>query len=350
MPLRRVTAADTITELEAFSAVIDARSESEYAEDRLPGAQNWPTLNDAERATIGTAYKQDSPFEARKQGAVLAARNIAMHIEAHAAAMPRGWKPLVYCWRGGQRSGSLATVLATIGFDVAVLEGGYRAFRREVIAALETASDGLAFQVLCGPTGSGKSRLLAALAEAGAQVLDLEGLASHRGSVLGALPDAPQPSQKRFETLAWQALAGFDRSRPVYVESESRLVGRLRVPERLLEAMRAAPCFRVEMPISARVGLLIEDYAHFVHDAELLCSRLFALRQLRGAAVVERWQAMARKGEIAALVAELLTQHYDPIYQRSMGQNYRALAEATLLEISDGSPLALRAVVGAMGR
>lgn len=335
MAIRRISADQAIGDLAGFGAVIDARSPAEFADDHLPGAINWPTLDDAQRHVIGTQYKTESPFEARKRGAAMAARNIAAHIERHAERMPRGWKPLVYCWRGGQRSGSLATVLAAIGFDVAVLDGGYRAFRRVVIDALETAGEGLALRVICGPTGSGKSRLLAALAEAGAQVLDLEALARHRGSVLGALPDAPQPSQRHFETLLWRALLGFDPTRPVFVESESRLIGRLRVPDALLLHMRAAPCLRIEMILEARVKLLVEDYAHFVADAEALCERLQSLRELRGAAVIERWQMLARSGQTEALVRELLEQHYDPTYERSMRSNYSGLAQAQVVTVED---------------
>jgi len=208
---------------------------------------------------VGTEYKQISPFEARKRGAVLVARNIARHLERETPALPREWRPLVYCWRGGQRSGALALVLGQVGFDVHVLEGGYREFRRRVVSELETSGTDLDLRLICGKTGSGKSRLLQTLAAQGVQVLDLEALAHHRGSVLGALPGEPQPSQKQFETRLWSLLKTLDRSRPVFVESESRLIGRLRVPEALLQHMRCAPCVRVEMPLAQRVSLLMED-------------------------------------------------------------------------------------------
>jgi tRNA 2-selenouridine synthase len=341
MALRRIEARDAIARLGDFGAVLDARSESEYAEDHLPGALNWPTLTDAERARIGTEYKQASPFQARKRGAVLAARNIADHVERYAQQLERDWRPLVYCWRGGQRSGALATVLDAIGFQVHVLEGGYRAFRRAVLSELETQPAQLAFRVLCGRTGSGKSRLLQALTAQGAQVLDLEALACHRGSVLGPLPDQPQPSQKAFETALWQAMRGFDPARPVWAESESRTIGRLRVPESLLERLRAANCVALEMPLDARVALLLEDYAHFVHDADAFCHRLAALRELRGAATVERWQALARAGAHAEVVRELLVEHYDPVYLRSMARNFAGYVAALPCPLSDGSRVAL---------
>ena len=337
MSLRRITAADALTRLGEFNAVIDARSESEHAEDRLPGAVNWPVLTDVQRADIGTQYKQASPFDARKRGAVMAARNIASHVETHAADLPRSWKPLVYCWRGGQRSGSLALVLGEIGFQVSVLEGGYREFRRAVLAELETLPAQFSYRVLCGRTGSAKSRLLQALAAQGEQVLDLEGLACHRGSVLGPEPGRPQPSQKAFETQLWQALRNLQPERPVYVEGESRTIGRLRVPEQLMVAVRAAPCLQVQMPLAARVAFLLQDYAHFVSDTESFCARLAALRELRGAAVVEDWQHRARAGKVAGVVEELLTLHYDPVYERSMQRNFSHYAQARAVHLPDGS-------------
>ena len=346
MGVHRIAATDAIARLAEFHAVIDARSESEFAEDRLPGAVNWPVLNDAQRADIGTQYKQVSPFDARKRGAVMAARNIAQHIETHGAALPRSWKPLVYCWRGGQRSGSLAQVLGEIGFQVQVLEGGYREFRRAVLAELATLPAPLQFHVLCGRTGSAKSRLLQALAEQGAQVLDLEALASHRGSVLGPEPGRPQPSQKSFETSVWLALRAFDAARPVFVEGESRTIGRLRLPEQLMDAVRQAPCLQVQMPLAARVQFLLQDYAHFVSDIESFCGRLAALRELRGAAVVADWQARARSGqpvELAGVVEELLTLHYDPVYERSMQRNFAHYGQARTVALPDGEPPTLQA-------
>lgn len=341
MPVFPITASEALQRLHEFDAVIDARSESEYAEDRLPGALNWPTLDDAERALVGIEYKQVSPFTARKRGAVLAARNIARHIEREAMDKPKDWQPLVYCWRGGQRSGSLAIVLGQIGFRVHVLEGGYREYRRAVIASLEDLPDRFDWRVVCGTTGSGKSRLLQRLAARGAQVLDLEQLANHRGSVLGLVPGHPQPGQKQFESRVWDALRHFDPVRPVIVESESRKVGDLRVPERLIERMRAAPCLRLELPTEARVRLLMEEYDFFVRDVETFCERLDALRVLRGKETVARWQALARAGEIAAVVRELLEQHYDPIYLQSMRRNFAGFAQPALTLEWDGSDAAL---------
>jgi len=339
--LLTVPASDALTRLDTFSAIIDARSESEFALDRLPGALNWPSLNDAERASIGTEYKQVSPFAARKRGAILVARNVAAHIEREVLAKPKDWSPLVYCWRGGHRSGALALVLGQIGFKVHLLQGGYREYRRAVLAALETLPDAFDYRVVCGSTGSGKSRLLQSLRSHGAQVLDLEALAEHRGSVLGLAPGATQPSQKQFESRIWDVLRRFDPQRPVFVESESRKVGDLRVPPALVERMRSAPCLQLDLALEQRVALLIADYDFFVRDTKALCERLDALRVLRGNATVNAWQEAARAGRTDELVRALLVEHYDPGYAQSMLRNFAGLATPKLELAWDGSDASL---------
>ena len=341
MPVVAIEAAEALRRLDDFSAIIDARSESEYALDRLPGAVNWPSLDDAQRAAVGTEYKQVSPFAARKRGAAIVARNVAAHIERQVLELPREWSPLVYCWRGGQRSGALATVLGQIGFRVHLLEGGYQQYRRAVVAALETLPGHFDLRVVCGPTGSGKSRLLDALAAQGAQVLDLEALAEHRGSVLGLVPGSTQPSQKQFDSRVWDRLRRLDPARPVYVESESKKVGDVRVPEALIERMRAAPCVWLELPIERRVALLLDEYDFFVADSAAFCARLDALKVLRGKATVERWQELARAGENAVVVRELLDRHYDPIYRDSLHRNFGAAASAARRVEWDGRSLSL---------
>lgn len=350
MPLVSIAAEEALRRLASFDAVIDARSESEYAEDRLPGAINWPSLADAERALVGTEYKQVSPFAARKRGAALVARNIAAHIEREAMDKPKDWTPLVYCWRGGQRSGSLATVLSAIGFRVHLLDGGYREYRRAVIAALEEVPRRFHYRVVCGVTGSGKSRLLQRLADEGQQVLDLEALANHRGSVLGLVPGSPQPGQKQFESRVWDTLRQFDPARPVIVESESKKVGDLRVPETLIECMRASPCIQLELALEARVKLLMDEYDFFVRDTETFCQRLDALRVLRGHEVVNGWQTAARAGRTAEVVRDLLVNHYDPIYRQSMKRNFAGLAQPLAVIEWDGGAASLAAAAQRVAR
>ena len=326
-----------LPQLDGFDAIIDARSEAEYALDHIPGAINCPVLNDEERIKVGTLYKQVGAFEAKKVGAPIVAHNIARHIETLFADKPRDWRPLVYCWRGGNRSGAMVHILARIGWPVAQLEGGYKAYRAHVSAALENPPE-LNFRVVCGTTGSGKSRLLETLDGIGAQVLDLEKLAAHRGSVLGHLPNEPQPTQKMFESLVWDKLRRFDPSKPVFVESESKKVGNLRVPGLVMERMRAAPCIAVNLSRPNRVRLLMEDYEHFCADPSALNTQLDHLVQLHGRAQIDAWHAMANGGEMAELVDQLLVQHYDPAYLRSIDRNFVRYPQAEVLELDDIAP------------
>jgi len=306
-----------LAQLAEFDEIIDVRSPAEYDEDHIPGAINCPVLDNEERARIGTLYCQESPFAARRIGAVLVARNIARHIETHFQQKPKAWRPLIYCWRGGQRSGAMAIIMGQIGWAAHQLAHGYKGYRQQVLADLDLIPDRFDFRVLTGPTGSGKSRLLAALQDAGRQVLDLEGLARHRGSVLGRLPDTVQPRQKAFDTALRQSLLSFDPARPVYVEAESRSIGRVTLPGALLDALRRGTHIRIEVPLEARVTFLLADYDFLVRDPALLRIELERLRQLYPRETLDRWMALIEAGEFAALVHELLERHYDPLYRRS---------------------------------
>lgn len=331
MSLNTIPASEVIGRLQEFDTIIDARSEGEFDEDHLPGAVNWPTLNNDERRDIGTLYKQVNAFEAKKRGAAIAARNIASHIERDVIDKPKDWKPLTYCWRGGQRSGALSTILSQIGFRVTLIEGGYKAFRAAVVQDIPRLVQQLDWRVVCGTTGSGKTRLLNALATQGAQVIDLEALANHRSSVLGAIPGLAQPTQKRFDTLIWETLRRFDNTRPVFVESESKKVGNVVLPLALVDAMRASPCLNLVLPDAQRVALLLEDYDFFVRDVDHFCERLQVLAEFRGKVLVERWQAAVRAGDFETVVQQLLTQHYDPAYLQSMRRNFAQFGSARLI-------------------
>src|SRR3954464_13840477 len=317
-----------------FDTLIDARTPAEYAEDHIPGAVSAPVLDDAQRAEVGTLYKQVSPFDAKKLGAALVARNVAGHIERHFRDKPKDWKPLVYCWRGGKRSGAMAHILREVGWEAKTLDGGYRAYRRFVVSELANLPSRLAFTVVHGPTGSGKSRLLAALARAGAQVLDLEGLAAHRGSVLGNLPGQPQPSQKMFESLLLHALGGLDAGRPVFVEGESRKIGQLHVPDALIERMRGAECARLVASLDTRVTLLLEEYRHFVEDRAALEAQLDCLVGLHGRERIAEWKALAAAGAWGGFRSRVVVEHYDPAYKRSSHHNFIQLSEARQLDIA----------------
>ncbi len=326
-----------IEALFGFDEIVDTRSPAEFAEDHVPGAINLPVLDNDERARIGTLHKQVSAFAAKKAGAALVSRNIARHLENHFAAQPKNYRPLIYCWRGGNRSGAMTTVLRAIGWQAAQLEGGYKAYRHHVMEQLTTLPGNVRFRVVCGRTGVGKSRFLRALTSVGAQVLDLEDLAAHMGSVLGAYPNRPQPSQKLFESGIWNELRRFDPGRPVFVESESKKIGNLHTPEVLLQCMRASACLNLEATISVRVELLKGEYAHFLGDPAALGRQLDCLVALRGGERIAQWKVLAVSGRWDELIGELLIEHYDPAYLRSIGRNFVQAAEAETLTLASAS-------------
>lgn len=343
-PPRRATDKASVDDLGAHPDRIDVRSPGEFAEDHVPGAINLPVLDDAERTLVGTIYVQTSAFDARKVGAAIVARNIAGIVERFVRDKPRDWAPLVYCWRGGQRSRALVHVLGEIGFRAVQLDGGYRAYRRHVVAMLAQWPRQFRYRVICGLTGSGKSRLIEAIAAEGGQVLDLERLARHRGSLLGDIPGEPQPTQKAFESAIFDALGTFDPARPAFVESESRRIGRLQVPEALLDAMRASACIRLDTPQPLRVAMLEADYGHFTQDGTLLEAQLAPLARLHGKAAVARWTEMRSRGLARELVADLLESHYDPSYERAIHRNFPRYRNATVLHVDDTSHAAFRAL------
>src|SRR5574343_375408 len=338
----------TVADIAAYDEIIDVRSPAEFAEDHIPGAINCPVLDDAQRAEVGTLYKQVSPFEAKKVGAALVSENIARHLKTHFLDRPRSWKPLIYCWRGGDRSGSMTTIFRAIGWHAGQLEGGYKAWRRHVIETMETLPACFRFQVICGATGSAKTGILQAIGERGEQVLDLEGLASHKGWVLGILPGQPQPTQKWFETSLLQALLNLDPERPVYVEAESRKIGNLHVPEALIRQIRTGECLNIEATLDARVDYLLRDYAYFFDLPELLNQRLEALRTLVAGETLQRWQAYVSAAQWPALVRELLEMHYDPLYRRSQDNNFTGLQYPETFSTDDLSPAGIDRLAAAL--
>lgn len=330
---RRKDGVAAVAEIFDFDEIIDARSPGEFTDDHLPGAISLPVLNNEERAMVGTLHKQSSAFEAKKVGAALVARNIAHHLETYFRDKPRSYRPLIYCWRGGSRSGAMTTILRSVGWNAAQLEGGHKAYRHHVIEELTRLPAQLDFRVICGPTGVGKSRFLREMKACNAQVLDLEDLAAHMGSVLGAYPARPQPAQKLFESRVWHALQSFNPARPIFVESESKKIGNLQTPDELLKHMRAAQCINLHADIPVRVELLKQEYVHFLSDTELLGQKLDCLTAIQGKERIEKWKALSRAGAWDELVAELLIHHYDPAYTRSLDRNYAGALSGDTLEL-----------------
>lgn len=325
------------SELDSFDAIIDVRSPAEFALDHIPGAINYPVLDNEERIQIGTLYKQVSPFAAKKLGAALVSRNIANHLEHSLIDLPREWRPLIYCWRGGERSGAFTHILNRIGWKAMQLEGGYQGFRRTVIDGLDQAAKDYSFQVICGMTGSGKTRVLHELKALGAQVLDLEGLAIHRGSVLGNEPNIEQPSQKGFETNLWGAFRSLDPSKPVFVESESKKVGGLHVPDPLMEKIRNGKCIELRSSTSTRVSWLLREYHHFLTDTDNFKHKLSLLTSRYGKVQIEKWNEAIDAGKFDGLVEELLVMHYDPSYQSSIERNFPYYDENFFVQLNDDS-------------
>ena len=308
-----------------FDDIIDVRAPAEYAEDHLPGAISLPVLDDEERARVGTIYTQVSPFTARKVGAALVAKNAARHLEGPLADRPGGWRPLDYCWRGGQRSGSFATILGQIGWRVETLAGGYKAWRGLVVREVYDTPVRAPVVVLDGNTGSAKTEVLNLLPGFGVQVIDLEGLARHRGSLFGAL--GPQPSQKAFEGALALALAGVDPARPLVVEAESSKIGNCRLPPEIWKAMVAAPRVTIAAPRPARAAYLARSYADLTADPARLVATVGLLKPLHPREVIDEWQALAAAGAFEALAHGLMERHYDPRYGKHRARMAVPVAE-----------------------
>jgi tRNA 2-selenouridine synthase len=326
----QITVDDAAAQWQTFDDIIDVRSPAEFALDHMPGAINAPALDDAQRADIGTLYAR-SAFEAKKRGAVLVARNIAHAIDTLFVDKPKSWRPLIYCWRGGNRSNSFGTVMERIGWKVHVVTGGYTAYRRFVVTDLERLANQFQYRVVCGVTGSGKSHYLRMLQAQGEQVLDLEKLAHHRGSLLGSEPAGAQPSQKYFETLVWDALRQFDPARPVVVESESKKIGAVQVPDGVITKMRQSDCIEITPTLEDRVTFLCQEYAHFFETPDVLLAQLTRLKPLVGGTRLAQWQSLIEQQQWPELVESLLVDHYDPTYRRSMEKNYTKYGQATII-------------------
>ena len=314
-----------------FSEIIDVRSPSEFHDDHIPGAINLPVLSDEERSLVGTLYKQDS-FEGKKLGAGLICKNISKMFESVLKYKNKDWQPLIYCQRGGERSKSVATILLRTGFKTNILSGGYKAYRRYVINELEKLGDQIEFQVICGLTGSGKTKLLSELNRHGLQTLDLEAIARHYGSLLGQYPSVAQPSQKQFESNLLVAMLRLNAEQRVFVESESRKIGNRQIPTAIIKKMRSSKCLWIQMTMEERINFLLKEYTHFVKNPE---GFLNIIKKFENYLVKDKFDQLVdlyKKKHWKDFVRMLLREHYDPSYLKSIGKNFTQIKEAQIFK------------------
>ena len=316
-PITRISSDIDLADIDKFDTIIDVRSPAEFADDHIPGAVNLPVLDDQQRAKISTIYKQIDPFTAKRAGAALVAQNIAAHLQTALRDKARDWRPLVYCWRGGQRSAAMAQIFSNIGWHSSVIDGGYKSYRRHVLDCLDQLPEQLSLMIVSGQTGTAKTHILRAASEKGAPIIDLEKLACHRGSLLGSEPGELQPSQRYFESQLCQTLKQCAPGQPILVEAESNKIGNIHVPPALWAAMRNAPTIRVTAPIDARVSFLQRDYAHMVSHPELIMPLLSKLKHRHSAKQLAAWNEMIERKDWPNFIKSLLETHYDPSYQQS---------------------------------
>lgn len=323
-----------------YDLIIDARSPREFEEDHIPGAVNLPVVNNDEYAEVGTLYKSDK-HAAYLIGVAHSLRNMADAIDGIIKTVPEQAKIGVYCFRGGKRSQLWANALTTVGYRVERLEGGWKAYRAWVRRQLEELPGRFSYNVLCGPTGCGKTRLLYALQEAGAQVLDLEAIAAHRGSLIGAIPGVSQPPQKLFDSYLVERLLQLDPLRSVWLEAESKKIGEVQLPDALFKRMHTGRCVRLESPIEERVKLWREDYSHWEKDPQALLLRLRYVKSIVGGDRFQAWEQLAAERRIPELFESLMLHHYDPAYGRSTRRNYAQLDNTPVITASSLSAEAL---------
>lgn len=331
----------------SYALIIDARTPGEYEADHIPNAKNLPVVYQDEFAQVGILHKHDT-HRAYMLGVSAALRTMSTHISEHISEYKPNDRILVYCFRGGKRSKLWADTLRTIGFRVDTIQGGWKAYRRWIMASLPSACKGFEYRVIAGSTGTGKTRLLHALEAEGEQVLDLEGLASHRGSLIGDLPNEAQPSQKFFDTLLFDKLRSFRTDRYVWVESESKKIGRIQIPTALYETMHRSPVLLLDAPIEERVRLWHEDYAHFEKDLNGMLDKMQYVVEIIGKKLFAEWRELASQGNASELFRSMMLDYYDRLYKSSLTKNYADLANAFRLNPESLSPEHLRATARSM--
>ena len=303
---------------ERGALLIDVRSPAEYAEATIPGALNVPILDDDERAEIGTLYRQVGKQDARRCGVSLVAPKLpALIAQVAAARAPNSPPVVVFCWRGGMRSRAMTQFLELAGIPARQLAGGHKAFRSVVRSFFECGSWGRLL-VLRGLTGVGKTRLLHRLAADGYPVIDLEGLANHRGSAFGHLGLPVQPSQQLFEAMLWDALRRVLPGGYALAEGESRHIGRLALPLRVHQSLQREVSIWVEAPLAARVQNILADYPARDDLRQEFAGPIRALKERLGRQAVSELLGLLEQGAWEELVRELMVGYYDPLYRHTL--------------------------------
>jgi tRNA 2-selenouridine synthase len=291
--------------------ILDVRSPGEFSRAHIPEAISMPLFSDEERAVVGTLYKSEGRDAAMLQGLRYVGPRMAEMVEQARSHCPAG-VVRVHCWRGGGRSGSVGWLLSKAGLRASTLSGGYKAFRRHVLESFDAPP---AFRVLGGYTGSGKTHVLRALAGEGVRTIDLEALACHKGSAFGALGQGQQPTTEHFENLLWRELSSADASRPVWIEDESLMIGTVRLPQGIYDAIRKAPLFFIEVPLEHRVKRLVQEYGNF--DPTLLAEAITRIGRRLGPQHCKDALEALDQGDLET-VATIALGYYDKAYSRGL--------------------------------
>lgn len=310
--------------------LLDVRSPGEFAQGHIPGAISFPLFSDAERALVGTCYKQQGKEQALELGLELVGPKMANFIrEARMLAPQR--RLAVHCWRGGQRSGSMAWLFRQAGFDVLTLQGGYKAYRRWVLEGFENVP--LSLLVVGGRTGSGKTKILQELARQGEQIVDLECLAHHKGSAFGSIGESGQPTVEQFENDLFQALCALDPQRRVWIENESHSIGRVYIPASFWKKMRVSTLFNIQIPETVRIDNLLLDYV-LTDKSELEAAFLRIHKKLGGQHLKTALEALG--ADDFATAARIALRYYDKTYQHGLDNN--PSEDIRILEYKHGNP------------
>ena len=321
-----------------FDTIIDVRSPLEFAEDHIVGAINCPVLSDLERQKVGTIYKKESSFKAKIIGSSLTAKNIAFHIENNFMEKKGSWQPLIYCWRGGQRSKAFSIVLSEVGWRTNQLKGGYKEYRNQVINFLDNIGPKLKITLISGKTGSAKTKILKSIENEGGQILDLEGLANHKGSLLGKIPDLIQPSQKFFESLIFNKIQKLNLKDKIYIEAESSKIGNIHIPKSIWKKMIKSPRIEISANVELRAKFLVSDYDYMCNDPTLINPIIKGLKNRLSKELFDEWTNLIDRKKWFDLTKSFLENHYDPSYSSNTIKNDRKVIKkitATSLNNSD---------------